>query len=102
MPVFVNCGMIASSGPLMLHRKLMLSPAIVTPMPMPMPMPRLLNLVIDLLVARLVSLVVVRWRGRLPSTTVWCHIVASRLLRMMMVIIIVIVSVLLLLLMLLD
>ena len=97
MPVVVNWGMIAASRPLVLHHELMLVPAIVAPMP------RLLNPVVGfgLLVARLVSLVVVRWRGRLPST-IWCHIVASHLLRMMVVMVIVIVGVLVLLLMLLD
>ena len=100
MPVVVNWGMIAASRPLVLHHELMLVPAIVAPMPMP----RLLNPVVGfgLLVARLVGLVVVRWRGRLPSTAVWCHIMAPHLLGMMMVMVIVIVGILVLLLMLLD
>ena len=95
MPVVVNWGMIAASRPLVLHHELMLVPAIVAPMP------RLLNPVVGfgLLVARLVSLVVVRWRGRLPSTAVWCHIMAPHLLMMVMVIVI---GLLVLLLMLLD
>ena len=86
MPVVVNWGMIAASRPLVLHHELMLVPAIVAPMPMP----RLLDPVVGfgLLVARLVSLVVVRWRGRLPSAAVWCHIMAPHLLMMVMVIVI--------------
>ena len=95
MPVVVNWGMIAASRPLVLHHELMLVPAIVAPMP------RLLNPVVGfgLLVARLVSLVVVRWRGRLPSAAVWCHIMAPHLLMMVMFIVI---GLLVLLLMLLD